>query len=557
LRQPITLTHLEQTLPEGILDAGERYFQEGRVEQLREVDRHLWQARVRMEDFHELEVLLRGNRVQAFSCDCTAGQRKKPCSHLVAMLLLLRRYLDQRKEKRRSREPAPPPLTIPALLPLIPAEALHQFIREWAGKDPDMALALKARFFHRRGNTGHLSWLQRLFEPWLDEQGRLETDQGSTRKITLIFEQVNAQLAARIEEEETPEVFQLAEGLLDILERSHQVRHRALWIRKVVQTVLNRPEGRSLDPDQPRFAFLLHNLGRLFRIAEEESVNRVLLELQAYAGFEEARERIKATCGGILRGQESGQRSLDGLLLVYYQQLRAEEKAGPWLAALQLPRLNPGTYQKLAMTLLEAGDFEEVEGLLREALLSYPHHLELLRLRAKALWELHRWEDLPGLSLHILSTGLHPADLAWAVQHLPPQGWQALSQRLQDQLEALPSAWERNQMLAALHKTRADLKALSALIGSSQSLRLWRLHASFLRDQDPALLLACSQAFLEDYLVQHLGPQASATTQEILAFLDQSDRGGAARLRAMLRLRFPERPQLVAATPLIQDHLNL
>ena len=66
----IQLKHLERQIHEGTLLTGEQYYQEGRVEQFRELEKGLWQARVRLELSYEIEVLMRGDQVQAFTGPC-------------------------------------------------------------------------------------------------------------------------------------------------------------------------------------------------------------------------------------------------------------------------------------------------------------------------------------------------------------------------------------------------------------------------------------------------------------------------------------------------------
>lgn len=546
MKPVLSLSHLEQSLPEGILEAGERYLAEGRVEQLREVDRHLWQARVRMEEFHELEVLLRGRRVQAFSCDCTAGQRRKPCSHLVAVLLMLRRYLDQQREKRRNAAKPLPALTLPGLLPQIPAGDLQEFLKEWAGRHPEFALALKARFLHVSDAEQAITQLERLLEPSLDEEGRIEGESGASRKVTLALEQLERQLQTRITRAEEPAAYRLGASALALLGRSPGFRSRESWIRKLVKALLIHPDDRPLDPEGPRFDFLLQTLGAIFHTGDEDTMHLLLLHLGAYLGFDAARDRVRTNCRDLLRHRDTGHRHLEGILLVYYQLLTHTERQGPWLGELGLDRLPPVTYQKLAISLLEAGDYEEASLLLQAGLAHYPRHLDLLRLQARALWELHRWDLLTDTNSQLLLTGMAPADLRQAREWLPAGHWSRFAANLRKRLEALPALWERNHLLATLYGMTGQYPALAGLIAGSQSVRLWRAHVPELATRDPGIWLDCCRDFLDHYLKDHLGPQANATAQEVLRQVaSRVDRRTLLAFEGHLRDRFPDRTQLL------------
>jgi hypothetical protein len=142
----LPLKYLENHLAEPWLLEGEELLESGAVENLSEVERHLWMARVAG---CEVEIQISPSRVQAYTCDCPRFKKEKGCGHIAAALLALRSKLQNQKPPKPAKEkPAPVPqkLTIPGLLHHISPDELAEFVRDYARQNRAFSLALKARF---------------------------------------------------------------------------------------------------------------------------------------------------------------------------------------------------------------------------------------------------------------------------------------------------------------------------------------------------------------------------------------------------------------------------
>lgn len=126
----------------------------GRVHDLREVERHFWVARVTDDEgTYESEVIITPSKIKAFACECWSEPRKFMCAHIAANLLQVRRFLDQRtaEKARKAAEKAAAQseitrLSVRHVLPAVSLEDLQEFVKDYARRDADFALALKTRF---------------------------------------------------------------------------------------------------------------------------------------------------------------------------------------------------------------------------------------------------------------------------------------------------------------------------------------------------------------------------------------------------------------------------
>ena len=143
------LDHLEQYIPDELVEQAEQYLEQGAISPLKEVEKNLWSANVAAGADYEVEVQLRGEKVIAYSCDCEQYGPKSVCAHLTAVFLQLRPLIRQRKEQKKEQKVAlnsPKRLTTNIILQQVNPEDLKEFVRSFARTNRQFALALKARF---------------------------------------------------------------------------------------------------------------------------------------------------------------------------------------------------------------------------------------------------------------------------------------------------------------------------------------------------------------------------------------------------------------------------
>lgn len=125
---------------------------EGHVHSLQEVERHFWVAKVTDgESTWESEVIITPSKIKAYACECWSEQRRLMCPHIAATLLQVRKFLNQRAEQKEKEKLATPQveavrISVQKVLAEVPISDLQDFVKEYARRDRDFALALKTRF---------------------------------------------------------------------------------------------------------------------------------------------------------------------------------------------------------------------------------------------------------------------------------------------------------------------------------------------------------------------------------------------------------------------------
>lgn len=84
----VTLNHFESIVPDKILMRGEAYYESGAVSELEEVSPGEWEAVVDGTDSYNVEILLAGDEITTWYCDCPYDGGI--CKHVVATLLAIR-----------------------------------------------------------------------------------------------------------------------------------------------------------------------------------------------------------------------------------------------------------------------------------------------------------------------------------------------------------------------------------------------------------------------------------------------------------------------------------
>lgn len=155
MTKTLSLKDFEHHISASTWLAGDELVQAGRVKSLREVEPHFWVGQVEDGDAsYETETIITPNKIKAFTCECFAEGRRLMCPHVVASLVKVRQFLDQRTQERQARRDAaaaallaePSRLTVRDALENVRAEDLEEFVREYARRDRDFALALKTYF---------------------------------------------------------------------------------------------------------------------------------------------------------------------------------------------------------------------------------------------------------------------------------------------------------------------------------------------------------------------------------------------------------------------------
>lgn len=150
--QKLWLKNFELEISPNTWSVAQDLVQAGGVRQLQEVERHFWVATVQDgEMLYEVETIITPNKIKAFTCECWAAGRRLMCPHIAAALFKVRQFLEQKAAARQARveqerQEKSGRLTTENVLESVNQEELAEFVRTYARRDRDFALALKTWF---------------------------------------------------------------------------------------------------------------------------------------------------------------------------------------------------------------------------------------------------------------------------------------------------------------------------------------------------------------------------------------------------------------------------
>jgi hypothetical protein len=196
--------------------------QAGQVKNLREVERHFWVALVETAEGHfETEMIITPQKIKAFSCECFTEGRQLICAHIAAALVKVRQFLAQRAEEKKlkqvhSEHTEQNRLTVQSALEHATPEALESFVRNYAKRDRDFALALKTWFASSITATENPYAL--VLSAVFPKNNLVKTlREPDFRRIYKTLEDLEIQLMAAATQQNHRTSFQLASTILEYL----------------------------------------------------------------------------------------------------------------------------------------------------------------------------------------------------------------------------------------------------------------------------------------------------------------------------------------------------
>ncbi len=217
--QKLWLKNFEFHINPATWNAAQDLVQAGSVKNLREIEKHFWVALVEDGEFSvETEVIITPHKIKAFTCECWAEGRRLMCPHIAAALLKIRQFLVQKAEARqhiaetKQSDPAGR-LTVQAVLDQADSAGLSDFVRAYARRDRDFALALKTWF------AGNLSGAENPFVLLLDAAlprhgGAQPLREPELRRLRKTLDDLDAQVVTAVEIGNARTVFQITTAIL-------------------------------------------------------------------------------------------------------------------------------------------------------------------------------------------------------------------------------------------------------------------------------------------------------------------------------------------------------
>lgn len=546
--QKLWLKNFEFQISPNTWNTAQDLVQAGAVRQLQEVEKHFWVATVADGELvYEVETIITPNKIKAFTCECWVEGRRLMCTHIAAALFKVRQFLEQKAEAREARVAVEQQensgrLTVENLLKNAAPEEIAEFVRTYARRDRDFALALKTWFAGKVSDVDnpYLLALDAALPRYavvrpllpLDIRRLRNTLEGLERQIVEASDAANAslvfQIATAVLQRTTPVLPKLEEQRrepllhyccaavqhllqlpLDYLSPELRENRRAFFLAYLTRTDFPIELGYLILPflsqsavDDVFFAKIRDIFDRAPHPAPSVTLHLFLAAL--------AQRRLPEAVTRVLQDYtELPAQAKDAILALYrFHYWEAALAAGEYFLEKKL--LAVGQRREVEDALLaaaeKAGDRPRHAAYLRQRYRQYGHESILERLKILA------GPDWPAERDRLLAELRDAGDFAKTAPLLAAEG----------DLDAL----------AVLLKERRDLDALR-----QYEHLYWPVRTDFIRD--------CYLTELSAFLAEHFGKQASDYVREQLADLVRKGQILLAKeIVAALIARFPDRQTL-------------
>ncbi|MFN8303694.1 MAG: hypothetical protein U0U46_14480 [Saprospiraceae bacterium] len=549
--QKLWLKDFEYNINPAVAQSAQQLVQAGAVRALREVEKHFWVALVEdpEEAPREVEVMITPHKIKAFTCECWPAGRRLMCMHIAATLLKLRQFLEQKAEERRARAEKlaaaePGRLTVQQVLDEVSPEALMDFVRDYARRDRDFALALKTQFAAAlEGSSNPFLLLLDAAIP-RNLTAATGTREAEFRRLRKTLDDLETQLQNALTDHNFRSVFQISAAILEkvcpYLSRIREQKRDLLlhFCQDALQKLLAlRPEDLSPELRIEKWELIFSLAERqivppeitreLVRflsesaVADEQHFERIRqlfdrtpapvppLILQLFLAAL-AQRGLPAAAAKVLEDYR-GQPALikNCIVELYYLHCRtaATEAAEHFLAQEMFNTAERRELEDILMLIAEkSGDRERLSRLLRERFLKTGHFDFYNRLKL-----------------------------------LAGDDWLGERNQLVSELKQRADAPKLATILAA----EGELDALRELLSTSGELPFLQRYEDFFRADDAAFLRDRYTHILSEHLAGHFGRPAAAYAREALQhLLNKGETALVTDIVRALTAAFPERHTL-------------
>jgi hypothetical protein len=520
--QKLWLKDFEFHINPATWSAAQTLVQNGQVKSLREVEKHFWVALVDAgeDGVFETEMMLTPNKIRAFTCECWTEGRRLMCPHVAAGLLKVRLFLEQRAEERRAlasvRQPSESSrLTVQSALDSASHENLVEFVRNYARRDRDFALALKTWFAAGIAGTDNPFLL--VLDAVVPRPTGKAPREADLRRLRKTLDDLMVQLESATAERNYRTIYQIASAILTklhpLLARLDDPRRAALLA--FAETALHRLTRLPSAGPPPELRETIWTLlleagakGQLPPESERETVHY----LSAAAGEDDKFERLNELF------DRTPYPAPPFVLHLFLAALGRRQRPEAAVRVLEDYRERPAAIKDALVHLYYQRQWEAATAIagrfLPEPLFNSAQRREiedLLLLIAEKTADRPRQVDL--LRRRFVQTG--QAEVYQRLQAAAGEEWPAESARLIDDLRAQGDTARLAAVLAAEGRTAE----LAALLREGESFAQVQLYEDIFLAEDSAFVRERYSTALTEYLREHFGRQASAYVRDRLAGL--------------------------------------
>lgn len=546
--QKLALKDFEHNISPATWYAADDLVQEGRVKNLREIERHFWVALLETDDGDfESEVMITPHKIKAYACGCFTEGRRLMCPHIAATLIKIRQFFEQREETRRIKAEQKSSteltrFTVKAALENAPTEALIDFVRDFARRDRDFALALKTRF------AAHVTEAENPYALLLDSvlpksDAKIKFSEPDFRRLRKALDGLEEQLVLAQSSLDFRGMFQIASTIflkISYLHKSSEGTRRNVLLyfcQKTFESLIYIHTNAPSPELRESVWETLFNFG-IKHIFPPELERDALRFLGESAKDEAKAERLREMFD------------------------QSPYPASAFVLQLFLASLAVRKMPKAAVRVLE--DYTEKPEMIKAAFLQ--------------LYYLHHWEAATLVGEHFLNQHLFSAGQSRELENVllfiaeqredRPRQTTLLHQRFlqsgsPEVFEKLKTAaadrWpaERDLLLfelrekgdvaktAALLAFEGDLKNLAELIDNQGDLALLQRYESAFLPEMRAFVQAKYFSFLNQYLAEHFGaPALQHVRLQLSELLHKGEEDMVIQIIRALKVQYPERLSL-------------
>ena len=549
------LQKLESHIDEDALIEGGNLLEAGAVDNLFELEKHLWLASV---EGYEVELKISPSKVLGGTCECERFIEEGMCEHLAAVMMSLRRKQQaqkQKKEKAKKEPLGPRKLTTGIVLDNVSLEELSEFVRDYAKANRNFAIALKARFASTVSDIDSKEKYMQLLDSTIKavrKPDRSISVRGSQRLIKVLDELHQQAGHAFLERH----FLELAFICQSIIEKVTPILKKAKGQQRELQQDIIRAfdnlhrmleKGPAPTLLQSLWNYCLQEYNKLSYRTNGIDLHFFKLMVHLAQDHGQQETLLEALRLYIDKYQEEG-RPLAPLLLI---QLSALEKAGRIDEARHLMESNimqPDVLLYAIQQAIAKGQMPRVKALAITGLrFGLPQEVKA-RLEEMLLQLAEKDEEGEEINRYALRRFLDTQNFAYFTKARAAAGaeWPQQVEETLVYFQQLPYAPSRRNTIARILAEEGLHDRLMDYAEQVQSLDLLQEFAPYLIKEYRERLLELYRKLLTDFLRNHLGRKTSQRIREALQRLHEIGAGDLAVLLVEeFRNQYPERHSLM------------
>jgi tetratricopeptide (TPR) repeat protein len=552
-----SLQYIESELEESVLLRAEALLEADAVEDLHEIQRHLWVAKVQEAGRHvETEVKISPSKVKAASCECVYFQQHSMCAHVAATLLALRRNIVKHNtQKPDKQDNISKKLTVGAILEQVPHHDLITFVQQYARTNRTFALALKTRFATQMPDIDSKEKYIQLLDATINSARRPDRtfNRRGTGSIHKILLELNRQAEAQLLVGHFAEAVFIAQSIIEkTAPLLRKMQAQAEEIRQEVKTAFDtlRHVIAQQPPPSLREALWRYTLEEseklTYRINQVDSYFfRLLLSL---AEEDAQAEQLLVLFQERIRRYMYEKRDITPLVLQKLTLLENMKRDTDAEQLLQRYMQYPEVLLLAIQRAIEKSDFKQAKNLIFKALEKSPPKPLQDTLEENLLQIAQQEQNKTDIVQLAQTRLLHTFKVVYYElwrQFQSEQSAAAVSELLQA-LQERPYAPEKHRLIALILQAEGRYEQLLQYLQQIQSLDLAQDFIPTLLAYNPAHTVSMCRQLAHRYLSGHVGRKPSEKVRVLVATLREA---GAAELAdhliEALLADFPERHTLL------------